>query len=141
MFSLKKTEILRKGHLLDSLFIPKESITINGFVCRHSFYASPLKCVYMFRKAQNNDEPLQALFSVSKRNFKRAVKRNKLRRRIKESYRISKNDLKDLAIQKQIAITIHFSYNTNEELNFNEISSGVQTIIKEISDKLASLDN
>lgn len=35
----------------------------------------------------------QVLISVSKRNFKRAVDRNTLKRRIREAYRLNKNQL------------------------------------------------
>jgi ribonuclease P protein component len=37
----------------------------------------------------------QVLFSVSRRNFKRAVDRNLVRRRMKEAYRLNKSILKE----------------------------------------------
>lgn len=48
---------------------------------------SPLKCCYIRR---DDDAPCRLLVSVPKRLFKRAVKRNLLKRRIRESYRLQK---------------------------------------------------
>jgi len=95
----------------------------------------------MFRNENSGNEPLQAMFSVPKRFFKRAVKRNKFRRRMKEAYRISKNELKEMAIQHNISVSVHLTYSTDKELEYNEIKNAIQTIIKEISDKLTSCIN
>ena len=46
-----------------------------------------LRCKYLFRADQ---EPARMVVSVPKRSFKRAVQRNLLKRRIRESYRRQK---------------------------------------------------
>ena len=51
---------------------------------------SPLKCCYARR---DDDAPARLLVSVPKRLFKRAVNRNLLKRRIRESYRLQKEVL------------------------------------------------
>lgn len=135
-FTLRKSDILRCGNVLESLFLPKESIQIEGFISRQTLYVSPLKCVFMFCKSEKGS--LQALFAVPKRNFKRAVKRNLMRRRMKESYRLHKNELRQAAIDAGISISVHLCYYSREELTYKEIDNGIRTIIKEISDKFAS---
>ena len=49
--------------------------------------AGCLRCKYLIRR---DEEPSRIIVSVPKRSFKRAVKRNLLKRRIRESYRLQK---------------------------------------------------
>ena len=60
----------------------------------HTVTAWPLKMVFLLVDKQNDqDVPVQLLVSVSKRSFKRAVKRNRVKRQIREAYRINKQQL------------------------------------------------
>ena len=82
-FTFKKEERLSKEKTIQELF-DKGS----------SFYLYPFKVFFM----QNPDAafPLhQILISVSKKNFKKAVDRNLIKRRIREGYRLNKNLLAD----------------------------------------------
>ena len=74
----------------------------------------------------NGEEFNRILVSVPKKLFKRAVKRNLLKRRIRESWRKQKNSLdpgKDIL----------FIYSTKEMLTYQEIYSLVGTVISKIS--------
>ncbi|HYG20690.1 MAG TPA: ribonuclease P protein component [Ohtaekwangia sp.] len=80
--TFRKEEKLRKEKSIQELF-DKGS----------SFYLFPFK-VYLM---QNTDEQYpvhQVLVSVSKKNFKRAVDRNLIKRRMRESYRLQKHHLR-----------------------------------------------
>jgi ribonuclease P protein component len=80
-FTFKKEERLSKDKLIQELF-EKGS----------SFYLYPFKVIFM--KHPDPAFPVhQILISVSKRNFKRAVDRNTVKRRIREAYRLNKNQL------------------------------------------------
>ena len=63
---------------------------------------------------------------VPKRLFKRAVKRNLLKRRIRESYRLSKEALPEAGID------IMFLYSKGQIADFQEIKSDVQRILESI---------
>ncbi|MCQ2146393.1 MAG: ribonuclease P protein component [Bacteroidales bacterium] len=65
--------------------------------------------------------------SVPKRLFKRAVKRNLLKRRIRESYRLQK----DLLTVK--GIDILFQYNTKDVLESTVIFSQVESILRKVN--------
>ena len=67
------------------------------------------------------------MISVPKRMFKRAVKRNLIRRRIRESYRLQKELLPDNA-----GTDILFIYNSKEISAWHEIFSTVGQIMKDI---------
>ncbi len=55
-----------------------------------SFYLFPFK-VFVMPNPDQGHPFHQVLISVSKRNFKKAVDRNRLKRRIREAYRLNKN--------------------------------------------------
>jgi len=65
--------------------------------------------------------------SVPKRNFKRAVKRNLIRRRIKEAYRLNRNLLNGQKMDMMIV------YVGNEPQPYDRIAADVVTIFKKIA--------
>ncbi len=59
-----------------------------------SFTIYPLKVVYL-KKLLESTQKNQVLISTPKKNFKKSVDRNKLKRRIKEAYRLHKQVLEN----------------------------------------------
>ena len=70
------------------------------------------------------------MVSVPKRNFKRAVKRNLLKRRLRESYRTQKELLSGCN-----GIDVMFFYNTKEVLDSGTISAEVREILTLLAEK------
>lgn len=56
-----------------------------------SFSVFPLRVVYL--PVEELEADASILISVSKRRFKRAVKRNRVKRQIREAYRVNKHEL------------------------------------------------
>ena len=73
-------------------------------------------------------EVSRILVSVPKRFFKRAVKRNLLKRRIRESYRLQKDLL-------PVPVDIAFLYQAREVLSFDDIYAAMAEALKAISSK------
>ena len=72
------------------------------------------------------------MVSVPKKIFKRAVKRNLLKRRIRESWRLQKMSLNTKGVD------ILFTYSTKEILDQNTIQDAVSKIIEKVNKALAN---
>lgn len=82
---------------------------------------------YCFLERDAQSPYTRILISVPKKNFKRAVKRNLLKRRIRESYRMLKGGLGDKKYD------ILFIYKGKEILEFKQIYEAIDRIIKKLA--------
>lgn len=89
-----------------------------------SFYFFPFKVFWMINPAQDQRFH-QVLLSVSRKNFKRSVDRNLIRRRMREAYRLNKNLLP--ATPK---LLIAYIYNAKEILTFAQIQERLIKTLK-----------
>lgn len=121
-FSLKKSERLSRKKIIDTLFAEGES-----------FFSYPLKVVFIQAELPV-DYPVQAGFSVSKRNFKKAVDRNLLKRRMREAYRLNKSIICRLETKSQIAVM--FIYSGKEIEDYQTIENGMLKALKKLSRKI-----
>ena len=76
--TFKKQEKLKKSKLITQLFTEGKSLTV-----------FPIKLIYL-QVEHNSQYKIQAGVSASKRNFKKAVDRNKIKRLLREVYRKNK---------------------------------------------------
>jgi ribonuclease P protein component len=107
MFTLPKSERL------------KSKTAISALMTKGRWgYTSALKYCYIWK---DDAEPNRIMVSVPKRFFKQAVRRNLLKRRLREAYRVRK----DLVS----GIDILFLYNTGEILSQEEIGKQVEDIL------------
>ncbi|RMD96097.1 MAG: hypothetical protein D6816_19390, partial [Bacteroidetes bacterium] len=76
--------------------------------------------------------PVRVAFGVSRRNFKLAVQRNKIKRRMREAWRLHKHELYENlnAMEGQMALMI--IYTGNEEKGFAEIEKSVKRAIRKL---------
>lgn len=102
-YSFSKKERLSGKKKVEGLFKKGSSFYLKGFQVR-------------FLPATEEISQHQVLISVPKRNFKRAVDRNVLKRRIREAYRLNKE-----RIQSKQSLYIGFIYLSKKKLTFHEI--------------------
>ena len=98
-----------------------------------AFFHYPFKVVYLnVAPAQNDDtqQPNSIIVSVPKRHFKRAVKRNLLKRRIRESYRLNKGLLVAPQGCKTNAL---FVYVSKDVLEYGYIEKKLKEVLSRIS--------
>ena len=118
-FSLKKEERLCSRKLIGSLFLEGES-----------FFIFPLKVVYL-KSDLPGGGPVQAAFTVSRKNFKRAVKRNLLKRRMREAYRLNKQILSQS--DDRVPLAVMFIYAAREEKDYRIIERSMKQALLKLS--------
>lgn len=119
-YTLNKEERLKSKKLIDEIFTKGSSVKL-GFL-RLNFIETSFESEYNSKVA----------FSVPKRNFKLAVKRNLLKRRMKESFRLNKFELYDFLTANNLKIGILFVYLAKEEKSYQEIDDNILKIFKKL---------
>ena len=92
--------------------------------------AFPLRIVYM--QKERDGEPLQVLVSVSKRHFKHAVDRNRVKRQIREAYRLHKHLLAQ-RIPEGISIALAFIWLSDEHYSSQRIEKSVSRLMEKVA--------
>ena len=122
-FRFQREERLKSQKVISRLF--KEG---------RSFSCYPLRLVWLdISDYPLSKSPIQFSLSVPKKNFKRAVDRNLLRRRIRESYRLQKHELylflKDHTTLSEKQFAFMVIYTAKEILPYPEIHKGIRKMI------------
>lgn len=95
--------------------------------------------VYPFRytmlQEKSTSPSVEVLFSVPKRFHKRANKRNLLRRRTKEAYRLNKIPLWATAAERGVAVDVALVYSSKEVLPYKTIDNAVRRILQEVVER------
>ena len=121
-YTFGKTEKLCSKLIIDELFK-------NG----KSFKAFPLRVVYLPLEESNSTDKL--LISVPKKRFKKAVSRNRIKRLIREVYRLNKNEIieKWQADGKYFALA--FVYIGNDIPKYEDLNQTVKRVFETLKSK------
>ena len=76
------------------------------------------------------------MVSVPKKRFKRAVKRNRLKRLMRESYRQNKQELIEALDDKQLQIHVAFNYVSEDVLDFGAVEKKMKIALQRLKDKI-----
>lgn len=102
-----------------------------------SFYLGKLWVIYTDKLPEEWVlAPSMVAFVVTKRNFKRANKRNMLKRRMKEAYRLHKHLLVEQLVEQNRNLTFLVKYNTREILSYAEIEENMVRVLKKLKKAL-----
>lgn len=104
------------------------------FLSGESFLCYPVKIVYRAMELPQT-HPSFAAFSVSKRNFKRAVDRNKLKRQMREAYRLNKESFYSVLESKNANIAVMFIFIGKQPEDYQTIEKGIKLALKKIGSK------
>lgn len=125
--TLHKSERLDKKKVIEKMFAGGS----------HSFSVFPLRVVYL--PVEELEANASILVSVSKRRFKRAVKRNRVKRQIREAYRIHKHGLLEVLTQRQVRIAIAFIYLSDKLVASALIEERMKTALARIAEKITTI--
>lgn len=104
-----------------------------------SFSFFPLRVVYV--PAPELEAPVSVLVSVSKRRFKRAVKRNRVKRQIREVYRLNKQILSDaLPADGSLRLAVAFIYLADKLVETSLLEERMKGALARIADNVAAAD-
>jgi ribonuclease P protein component len=127
----KKFERLKSRKLIDHLFAQG-----------HKHFAMPIKLVYTWvqknelqvppGKAFEPAVPVQAGVSVSTRLFKKAVDRNRVKRLLKEAWRLQKEDWIQYCKANEKTLAIFLIYQTKEIPTLQQLQQQLTNSYKKI---------
>jgi len=121
--TLRKEERLCSRKVLEKLFSGgHQSIT-----------AFPIRAVFM----PSDQAGVRILVSVSKRYFKRAVKRNRIKRQLREAYRLQKETLLPL----EGGLDIAFLWTSDEMLPTDKVFQKMQNILLRIHESVVERES
>lgn len=101
-----------------------------------AFLVFPLRVVYILRPDATDHPNVSILVNVPKRRFKKAVDRNRLKRLMKESYRLNKGILNDLPSLAGNQLQIAFLYIHQEILTYGEIEKSMKKVLEILKSKI-----
>lgn len=96
----------------------------------------PLLLVAKKLPLANTKYPAQIVFVVSKKRFKKAVNRNKIKRLMREAYRLHKHKLYEHLLQQNQKIVISMVYLGNKPITFPVIEQKIIVLLNELKVKL-----
>jgi ribonuclease P protein component len=125
VFTFSKEEHLCGEKRITRLFLEGEA-----------FMAYPLRVVFLV-EPKSDLNPVSVMVSVPKKRFKRAVKRNRLKRLMREAYRLNKFILTEKLVDKNLQIHIAFNYVSNDELDFAAIEKKMKVALGKLGEKIS----
>ncbi len=90
----------------------------------------PFRCIYIIRPSDKLQ--IKIGISVPKKTIKLAIERNRIKRLIREAYRVNKHLLHDYFQQQSIELLIIFVYIYKNKYSFNEMNKQVNALLNKI---------
>ena len=101
------------------------------------FSLYPFRVVVHLYDAENQEIAIpRILVSVSKKRFHHAVKRNRVKRLIRECWRKNKAELMKLCQMHNKTLDIAFVYNATVILKYSEIEEKMKKVVERLVEKL-----
>ena len=102
-----------------------------------SMAAYPLRVVFINKERAQGESPVQILVSVPKRHFKHAVDRNRVKRQIREAYRLNKQVVYD-ALEPTQQLHMAFVWLADDHHPSKEVERRVVNLMRRVAEKVKS---
>ena len=125
--TLKKEERISSRTLIEKLFDGGNS---------RSMTAYPVRIVYLI-ESQPQETAVKILVSAPKRNLKRAVDRNRVKRQMREAYRKNKHIvLERIDHTSNTTLALAFIWLEKELCSSSDVEEKIVNLLKRVSEKL-----
>ena len=124
--TLHKVERLDKKKIIEKMFAGGS----------RSFSVFPLRVVYL--PVEELEADASILISVSKRRIKRAVKLIRVKRQIREAYRVNKHELLNILVERKCRLAIAFIYLSDQLVESSIIEDRMRIALVRITEKMAA---
>jgi ribonuclease P protein component len=132
-FTLGKDERLKSRKQIEQLFDKGKSIVI-----------TPFRVYFLINEMLNAQHSIPIAIGinvrfgvgVSSKNFKKAVDRNRIKRLVREAWRLQKHELSETIKAKQKQLNVFFIYTGKELPDFGTVKEKVAVALKKLADKI-----
>ncbi|WP_243751604.1 ribonuclease P protein component [Niastella caeni] len=124
--TLKKEERLKRRKIIEQVFSEGRAVA-----------AFPLRVQY--KMIDRLTVPLQAGFSASSRNFKKAVDRNRIKRLMREAYRLQKAPLEQALQTKEQQLALFLIYTGKELPDYALVKEKMEVVLKKLVQTIDSV--
>jgi ribonuclease P protein component len=127
-FTLGKDERLKSRKQIEQMFDTGKS-----------FVVTPFRVYFILNSesSTNNERNLlQVGVGTSSKNFKKAVERNRIKRLIREAWRLQKNELEEKVKTSVKKLNVFFIYTGKELPDFTMVKDKVSVALKKLVDKI-----
>jgi ribonuclease P protein component len=128
-FGFGKAEKLKSRKQIEVLFAAGKSIA-----------KAPVRAKYLVLPLTEG-APVQAGVSVGRRAFKRAIDRNRIKRLLREAYRLQKAPLLTVVKEKGIHLIVFFIYTDKTIASFDVIHNAMARCLAQLQQKIVHHEN
>lgn len=123
--TLGKKERLKSRKQIDSLFANAQAFT-----------AFPVKVIFTITESTHDAAAVQIGVTASARNFKHAADRNRIKRLLREAYRLQKHELVATATAKSKQVSVFFLYLDKQMPTYDLLYDKMRYCLKRLRKKL-----
>ena len=122
--TLGKDERLKSRKSMDLLFKSGQS-----------FAVFPIRVIWLKNDMENPAFPVQVMFSATKKKFKKATDRNRIKRLMREAYRLNKQLLYEPLRAKGVPIIAAFIYTGQSLPQFEEVQDKIILTLQRLANE------
>lgn len=119
-FGLSKKERLKSRKQIDQLFAGGKGFSV-----------FPIRVTYLF--LADEERGVKMGVTISKRNFKKATDRNRVKRLLREAYRLQKEELVATVQAKEKSAAVFFIYTGKTIASFEEVKGAMAKCLRKLS--------